>query len=266
MNWRVACVLLAAIAVDAQDLRSIERELQAKYVGKNLTLAQPYHASKITFGLDGRIVGRPTTACDADLPLHIDSLSLTKDVLSLKGSRSPSHQVLMERSTGKPVHRPPAPKAQHVELRLLSGGIPWEIAKIDHALDQIERGPAANIPNPPGATPAPAGADRRILYILPQGPVYKVGGGVSQPTAISTPDPEYSDEARKAKLCGSVEMKMVVLTDGRTAHVRAATPNIDHGLDEKSVEAIRQWRFTPGQMDGHPVITEVIVTTSFRLY
>ena len=268
MRLLIACISIAAFlgSAEAQDVRSIERELQAMYVGKNLIMQQPYQASKIVFDMNGNVVGKPTPTCEADVPLHIDSLKLTKQNLILKGSRAPSHQVLMERSTGKPARRPPAPKVQHVEIRVLAGGHAWQIGDIKRAIDNIEKRVAAPIPNPPQATSPPPGSDRRVLYVIPEGPVYKAEDGVSAPRAISAPDAEYSEDARKAKICGSIELKAVVLQDGSTAYVRLGSPNIGHGLDRKSVEAVKKWRFTPGQLDGRPVNTEISVTSSFRLY
>ena len=97
------------------------------------------------------------------------------------------------------------------------------------------------------------------------GGVYRVGGGVRAPRALYAPDPEYSDEARKAKYQGTVVLWVVVGSDGRPREVRAARP-LGMGLDEKAIEAVRTWRFAPAMRDGHPVAVEVNIEVNFRLY
>jgi TonB family protein len=97
------------------------------------------------------------------------------------------------------------------------------------------------------------------------GGIYRVGGGVSAPRAIYDPDPEYSEEARKAKHQGTVILWIVVGADGRPRDIRVQRA-LGLGLDEKAVEAVRTWRFAPAMKDGHPVAVEVNIEVNFRLY
>ncbi len=97
------------------------------------------------------------------------------------------------------------------------------------------------------------------------GGLYRVGGGVSAPRAIFDPDPEYSEEARRAKFQGTVLLWVVVGPDGRPHDVRVQR-SLGMGLDEKAIEAVRQWKFEPSMKDGHPVAVQVNIVVSFRLY
>jgi periplasmic protein TonB len=97
------------------------------------------------------------------------------------------------------------------------------------------------------------------------GGAYHVGGGVSAPNVIYAPDPEFSEEARKAKFQGTVVLWVVVGPDGRTHEVRVRR-TLGMGLDEKAIEAIRLWKFEPGRKDGIPVAVQVNVEVNFRLY
>ncbi len=97
------------------------------------------------------------------------------------------------------------------------------------------------------------------------GGVYKVGGGVSAPRAIYTPDPEFSEEARKTKYQGTVVLWLIVGPDGRTHNIRVHR-TLGMGLDEKAVEAIRLWKFEPARKDGVPVAVHINVEVNFRLY
>jgi TonB family protein len=92
-----------------------------------------------------------------------------------------------------------------------------------------------------------------------------VGGGVSAPRLIYGPDPEFSEEARKAKYQGVVVLWVIVGPDGRTHEIRVAR-TLGMGLDEKAVEAVRVWRFEPARKNGNPVPVQVTVEVNFRLY
>jgi periplasmic protein TonB len=97
------------------------------------------------------------------------------------------------------------------------------------------------------------------------GGVFRVGGGVSAPRALNTPDPEYSEEARKAKYQGTVILWLVVDQNGRPQQVKVAR-SLGMGLDEKAIEAVRKWTFEPAQKDGRPVPVQINVEVNFRLY
>jgi protein TonB len=98
------------------------------------------------------------------------------------------------------------------------------------------------------------------------GNIFRPGvGEVTAPRAIYTPDPDYSDQARKAKCQGAVLLWLVVGADGHPRDIRVQrSPGM--GLDEKAVEAVRQWRFQPATLNGRPVAVQINVEMSFRLY
>jgi TonB family protein len=97
------------------------------------------------------------------------------------------------------------------------------------------------------------------------GGAFRVGGGVSAPLPIYKPEPEYSSEARLAKLQGTVILSLIVGIDGK-AHAIQVARSLGMGLDERAIEAVRQWRFDPAKKDGKPVPVAVDVEVSFRLF
>ena len=97
------------------------------------------------------------------------------------------------------------------------------------------------------------------------GGIYRVGGGVSAPRAIYSPDPEYSEEARKAKYQGTVVLWMIVDADGRPREIKVMR-SVGLGLDEKAIEAVKTWKFEPAHKDGHAVAVQISVEVDFRLY
>jgi periplasmic protein TonB len=97
------------------------------------------------------------------------------------------------------------------------------------------------------------------------GGAFRVGNGVSGPRVIYQTDPEFSEEARKAKYQGTCVLGLIVGADGRPTNIHVVT-SLGMGLDEKAMEAVRNWKFEPGQKDGRPVATAVNVEVDFHLY
>jgi TonB family protein len=91
------------------------------------------------------------------------------------------------------------------------------------------------------------------------------GGRVIAPREIYNPDPEYSEEGRKAKQQGIVVLSLIVDANGRPRDIYVMR-SLGMGLDEKAVEALRKWRFEPGKRGGIPVAMRVNVEVYFRLY
>ena len=84
------------------------------------------------------------------------------------------------------------------------------------------------------------------------------------PRLLSRIQPEYSEEARKARLNGSISLSLMVQPDGTPADVRVIRP-LGLGLDEKAIAAVSQWRFQPGTKNGATVAVKATVEVSFRL-
>jgi TonB family protein len=96
------------------------------------------------------------------------------------------------------------------------------------------------------------------------GGVFQVGGGVTEPVLLSQVQPEYSDDGRKARIQGTVELLIVVNADGsvRFDNVRKS---LGYGLDQKAIDAVKKWKFIAGKKDGKPVATYVSVLVNFSL-
>jgi len=93
---------------------------------------------------------------------------------------------------------------------------------------------------------------------------YRVGGGVSSPTLLYKKEPEYSEEARKAKYQGTVLLYVEVDPSGRATNIKVQR-SLGLGLDEKAIEAVKQWKFKPGYKDGKPVTVAATIEVNFRL-
>lgn len=91
------------------------------------------------------------------------------------------------------------------------------------------------------------------------------GGGVSAPVLIYDPDPEFSDEARRAKYQGVCMVGLVVDTQGNPQQVHVVQP-LGMGLDEKAIEAVKQYKFKPAMYKGKAVPVGINIEVNFRIY
>ena len=97
------------------------------------------------------------------------------------------------------------------------------------------------------------------------GGMERIGGSVSAPVVLYQPEPEFSEEARKAKVAGNVLVYLQVDQTGHPQHVRVIR-GIGLGLDEKAVEAVRQYKFKPAMKNGQPVTVEMNVEVNFQIF
>jgi len=97
------------------------------------------------------------------------------------------------------------------------------------------------------------------------GGVRQVGGGVSAPSLVYKVEAEFSEEARKAKMSGVVTVGFVVDEKGNVIRARVIR-GLGMGLDEKALEAVRQYRFKPAMENGKPVKVEVNVEVNFQIF
>jgi periplasmic protein TonB len=93
----------------------------------------------------------------------------------------------------------------------------------------------------------------------------RIGGGVSAPVLIYSVDPEFSEEARRAKTAGNVMVNLWVDEKGNPSHVRVIR-GVGMGLDEKALAAVKQYRFRPAMENGKPVTVEMNVEVTFTIF
>ena len=90
-----------------------------------------------------------------------------------------------------------------------------------------------------------------------------VGDPITTPTLLTQVLPEYSEEARRAEYQGTVILETIVRRDGTVEVVRVSQSQ-PFGLNEKAIEAVRQWRFRPGMRSGEPVDVELKIEVNFN--
>lgn len=96
-----------------------------------------------------------------------------------------------------------------------------------------------------------------------QSPVYRPGPDVTAPFVVTKTKAVYTEEARLAKLEGSVLLSLIIGADGTPRDIRVARP-LGLGLDESAVANVRTWTFKPGTKNGTPVDVLVNEEVFFR--
>jgi TonB family protein len=83
-----------------------------------------------------------------------------------------------------------------------------------------------------------------------------------EPTVIKRVEPVYTDEARAAKIEGTVVLEILIRTDG-TVSVLRNIRGLGYGLDESARVAIEQWRFRPRTVNGKAVEATIVIEVNF---
>jgi TonB family protein len=113
----------------------------------------------------------------------------------------------------------------------------------------------------------PDGSSARVIRRVEPPPpppgVHRVGGNVTAPRVVTRVEPVYPAEARRARIAGMVILEMVINEEGEVENARVLKP-LPFGLDQTALDAVRQWKFEPGMIEGKPVKVLFNITINFR--
>ena len=93
---------------------------------------------------------------------------------------------------------------------------------------------------------------------------YRPGAGITPPSLQREVKPVYTEDGRRRNVEGDVVMEVVVRSDGSVGTVRVLQ-GLGSGLDQRAIDAVRQWRFSPARRFGTPVDVLVEIAVEFRL-
>jgi protein TonB len=93
---------------------------------------------------------------------------------------------------------------------------------------------------------------------------YRPGTGITPPSIQREVRPDYTDEGRRRGLAGDVVVEIVVRADGSVGAVKLLQ-GLGAGLDQRAIDAVRQWKFNPAKRYGTPVDVIVEVAVEFKL-
>jgi TonB family protein len=273
-------LLLQASPVWAGD--DVEQTLKAEFQDKVLTLRHPYKGDRLTFQPDGGLMGvanlGPWTIDSQvsilDIKLHDNELRIhgRRVFLVFDAEAKPYRDVLNLLSESSSPDREKMEKyfeSQQVEIEI---GLPSDQPGLDEASKALNAAFLAPGESMAGVVPdfwrdyfdqqegrprtPPPSSEAMFSVKPPSG---------TMPRAIHSPEPEYSDEARRAKYQGTMTVSIVADASGATRDVQVVKP-LGMGLDEKAVESVRNWTFEPAKKDGAPVSIQLMIEVDFHLY
>jgi len=275
----LAVVLCAPFATAGAALN-----LESDYVNKVLTLRHFYTGNHLSFAANGTLIGLEATGpWTLDGQLRVQRIELRGQSLDIQGRRlslvfdkkgKPSRDVveLIDES------EPNADERRKMEEPFLNRTVEIEIAlgpgetieaEIESAMDAVFVKPSESMAElvPDCWREYFEKSEGRAITVrnTTLAPLRESPGVVSPPRPVSTPEPEFSEDARRAKYQGTVLLSFIVDTSGQVLDVRITTP-LGMGLDEKAVDAVRKWKFEPAKKDGEPVPVQIAVETDFHLY
>ncbi len=259
---------------------NLEKQLKFDYLEKVLTLRHFYSGDHLSFNSDGTLQGNaPVGPWTLDGQIEVEDVHLHGAQLLIKGRRI--HRIFDKQHN--PVdqlktidHGDKKQRDLEKELRRLKVGIeielPSETSDEKEVASAIHAVFLGNSQSMMDVVPAywqayfakQEGKPRPAPPAI--GPVYLVKPGKTSPPHVHyQPDPEYSEEARKAKFQGTVVLYLIVDSSGTPRDLQIMVP-VGLGLDEKAVAAVSTWKFEPGQKDGESVPVAINVEVTFRLY
>jgi protein TonB len=98
------------------------------------------------------------------------------------------------------------------------------------------------------------------------GGYFRPGNGVETPRLVREVKPQYTAQAMRAKIQGTVLLECVVATDGTVGNIKVVRSlDSTFGLDQEAIKAARQWKFIPGTKQGTPVAVLVTIEIQFTL-
>lgn len=259
-------------------------DLESDYVDKVLTLRRFYQGDHLSFAADGTLIGLDQTGpWTLDSQLRVQRIQLRGQSLEIQGRRlslvfdrkdKPSRDVveLIDESESNLDERKKREEPflnRTVEIEIALGRRETQDAEIRSAMDAVFVKPSESM-----AELVPdcwreyfeKSEGRAITVRNTTLARFRVRPGVvSAPRPVSTPEPEFSEDARRAKYQGTVLLSLIVDASGNALDVRITNP-IGMGLDERAVEAVRKWKFEPAKKGDEPVPVQIAVETDFHLY
>jgi TonB family protein len=288
-----AAFLPISLLAQGQD---VQQHLRDKYKGKTFVLRGFYSKNSLHYDASGTIVGSENPGdWMSDGFIHVEAVRFShhqmviearrllviqldgKQFQVLRESEPEQHEVKIE--VDLDISSVSAEQADDALSRILLTSHDnledlvsdyWKPCVREAALGQSQRfsfsPELSSIPGVAGLDPKKSGAvretsDARSLSCS-TGQTHRRGVA---PRVIYQEDPNYSDEARRAGLNGTVTLMLVVNEAGIPENIHIVRP-FGHGLDAKALSCVRKWKFKPAEEDGRPVPVEIAVEVEFHLY
>lgn len=274
----LCCILISSTDVTADTRKDLEDDLRKIYERKVLSLKLPYAANKLQFDAQGTLAGSavacPWAICGM---LQVEKVVLAQGHLEIRGKRV----ILALRSSKSDVKVIPLATDRGIQVRVDLPDSPLDIPQVNKILSRVFEGggllervgrywkPKFDLGGPDAADQMKVLRDSTPSAIVAElegnRPVYLVNPGkVDPPKPIHTPDPEYTDSARRQRVEGKT-IVLVVVDEKGFPEVLEITKGLGEGLDLLALTAVAGWTFKPAMKNGEPVAVLINVEVNFRL-
>lgn len=266
----------------AQTGNDLEEQLQSEYADKVLTLRHFYTGDHLLFQPDGALVGIAEVGpWTLDSQIRVNKIAIGDHALRIRGRRvclafdskeKPYRDVLAGLAESNVPDRDKLEdffRAKNVDIEIALASEKPDLNGASSAMKAVFLTPEESIGDfvpdfwrdyldrIEGRPQTVRQAAEPVYFVKP--------GEASAPHATYTPNPDFSEEARRAKYQGKMTVAFVVAPSGTVKDVRIVSP-LGMGLDDRAVASVSTWKFEPGMKDGKPVSVNVEVEVEFHLY
>lgn len=279
----LALFVVLTFGVLASAAQTLEQDLEKNYVGKVLILRHSVDKSSQKYDSKGTLLsGGSESPWTVDGAIEIGKLQLAADKLRIEGKRR-LYVYDQSRKTMVPFNVKEKEKPK-VRIEIALDAAPASAADVDAVMHRvfafneselIDTAPEywrsfliEQYRKPSSDTKADGQPQKVPDASSPEKPVRLDNAAAQNPTPpkpISTPEPNYSKEAKHFNVQGSVVLDVVIDKEGRIRQPKIIRP-VGLGLDEKAVLGIQNWKFKPATLNGQAVPVEMAIEISFNLY
>jgi TonB family protein len=272
--------LVSAISpsdIGGQDRKNLQNDLKHAFEHNLLSLKTPYFGSRLQFDSSGNLVGNavagPWSTCGV---LQIEKLVVGSDHLEIDGKRvilALRSRESDEQQSSLPQDAQITPLVTGDRLRIFVEIPSLDALKVKKILSQLFQG--GQLSERMAAQWKPRTIDLKafrsstpnaiVAELEGNRPVYLANPGVVEPPKPThTPDPTYSEAARRNKLEGTAVL-LVAVNEKGFPEILEITRGLGEGMDIQALVAVAGWRFKPALKNGQPVAVLINVEVSFRL-
>lgn len=263
---------------------NLDNVIRSEYPNRILTLRHSYGGERLHLYGDGTLVDEaPPGSWTTDSQLEVRDANLNGSLLTIRGRRifqvydSKNKEFVDALSLvptfpekwQKDIEKTLRKRQVEIQIEMPPTPDPKEIPETLHGVFLAPGEPASKIAPVFYRDFYATGGGGSKRAELPAGVVRltSVGskaGEIKAPHATSSPDPEYSDEARLIKYGGTAVVSLIVDTTGSVRDPQIILP-LGVGLDDKAIGTVSHWKFDPATKDGQPVAVEISIEVAFRI-
>ena len=265
----VGFLLLPLAGAHGDVRKTLESELRHSFEKKLLTLRTPFVNTVLKFDAQGNFSGNSETGpWTVNGVLEVKRLWLQDAVLDIEGNRvlialngkDSIFPVLSDRTVRVTITLA-TPLTTALDIEKAMARVFLRVDLLRQLNDYWKPSSALYVKIEPGQKRDP---NTTAGTLSPDRSVFFANPGVTAPKPISTPDPEYSESARNARVQGTV-MLLVILNEDGVPEVLQLMHSLEESLDARALLAVSKWKFQPSTKEGKPVAVAVNVEVSFKL-